>query len=451
MALEKNQVSNVIFADYSGGINVSVAPQLLAENEYQQIRNMEFDYNILKTRGGVSAALSSYPADIKSVFWDMATNCYLVCLKDGSVYEENLSGLHNKVGTLSGKKSVSYCKFDGKIFVASGGKLQYYDYAGHSLTTIEASYLSDIVFERMGRLVTSMQGDDNLYYSAVGDPYETGWEEDSNRDDSSKFVEIGYKDDGDIMKALPMSGDIIVLKSNGSIYALSGEYPSWTVQMVASNIDLISADSITWLDNQVCYLTNKGLNVLQPTQAYGNYSTNLNVGRKFNKLIVEKLANPVMCNAVRKHQLLVQPDSADKGYVICYQYDLGAAITFRFPLEISCIVDTENGVIFAAGKSLYRWDKRYVNDLGNTPIEQEIVTRKFDSSRQLFTRQVDVGVNGTEGGVVELLWADKTLKYTIKNKRRVLKVFSVCRDGVFRVRTQDNVAFEYIKFYLFEK
>ena len=90
MPLEKNQLINANFTDYTGGINVSVAPQLLAENEYQQIQNFEYDYSRLRTRAGISPALSSYPLDIKAVYWDKATNTYLVCLVDGSVYDEDL-------------------------------------------------------------------------------------------------------------------------------------------------------------------------------------------------------------------------------------------------------------------------------------------------------------------------------------------------------------------------
>ena len=875
MPLEKNQLINASFTDYTGGINVSVAPQLLAENEYQQIQNFEYDYSRLRTRAGISPALSSYPLDIKAVYWDKATNTYLVCLVDGSVYDEDLAGNSNLVGTLTGEKGVSFCKFDNKVFVASGGKLQYYDGTERKLKTIDSSYLSSIVFERFGRLVTTVYGDDNLYYSAVGDPYETkyvevtvtdengrttttiedyngepvgggdtditgdaegsvantytatvvymggtanvvdgtkpkpsegsttqtqshvikrvdtykdgevvssayylddelkesevkegdltfekftfgstpssstflpvtdekdmyygatyqdiknpdgtitrnyylrklynvgadkhsielmykieqvrktttvssglihntvtkvesaelsiqklvialnsldsseidleeiilkgttkkesvsggtkettnhtvikikdtsvgvvatvyyrtqvvtdtktsvsstaasgvvkdhlgrgygdvleggassnsslkhtivtvenddgtvaeydygcdknaviksftrtltevietsetsgeadwtktkqtivtksvdkgtkttitttstihsdantyqeqfdvfdvvatktetvvepafksttvsrkvvytsGWDDDTNRDDSAKILEVGYKDDGDIIKVLPTSGDILVFKSNGNVYSVSGEYPNWSVQLVAAGLDYLNDGVISPVNTQICYLTNKGLNTLQATQTYGNFTTNLAVGNKFNGLITRKLANPAMYNIARKHQLLIQPDVTDQGYMICFQYDIGAAITFKFPLAITCVVDTENGVIFAAGNSLYRWDKQYTNDLGELPIEQEIVTRKFESSRRLYTRQVDVGIEGTPAGLVEFYWADKRLEYFIKHKRRLLNVFSVCRDGIFTIKTKENIYIDYIKFYLFEK
>lgn len=901
MPLEKNQLINANFTDYTGGINVSVAPQLLAENEYQQIKNFEYDYSRLRTRAGISPALSAYPMDIKAVYWDKVTNTCLVCLVDGSVYEENLNGNQNLVGILSGEKGVSFCKFDSKVFIASGGKLQYYDPMDHTITTIESSYLCNIVFERFGRLVITISGDDNLYYSAVGDPYDkkyvevtvvdengrsyttteeykegdadsseteisgnaegvttstytavakyiggeanvkdgkepsenmqgettsstkvakrvdtydgetlvsslfflddeqqqkeietsdirfdkltfgenpstsafvpvtdtndlyygavyqdikntdntvtrtyylwkkyvvgsghtvevlykieqirqaayvqaglipipqkvikevhlsiqklvitlgdvseegevnleeviikgtdaasniklgskdvggysivddilagtvddskiavgtnqtssctvlkitgttagatsaiyyrtqkltktkmslsstaatgvfkdhlgrgygdvleggestnnslkhtiikvenedgsvaeydygcdtggviksfaktltevvvdnetskdcdwtktmttlvtkatddgkktaitttstvltdantytkqfslfelgfgvsvvisppavkkntvtkkvvstSGWDDDTNRDDSAKYIEIGYKDDGDIIKVLPMSGDILVFKSNGNVYSVSGEYPNWSQNLIAAGLDYISDNAIAPVNTQVCYLTKKGLNTLQATQTYGNFTTNLAVGNKFNGLIVKKLNFPAMYNIARKHQLLIQPDVNDKGYMICFQYDIGAAITFQFPLPITCVVDTEDGVIFAAGNSLYRWDKQYTNDLGYMSIEQEIVTRKFESSRRLYTRQVDVGIEGTPAGLVEFYWADKRLEYFIKHKRRLLNVFSVCRDGIFTIKTKENIWIDYIKFYLFEK
>lgn len=70
---------------------------------------------------------------------------------------------------------------------------------------------------------------------------------------------------------------------------------------------------------------------------------------------------------------------------------------------------------------------------------------------QVLEQQAQVNSNGTLGGKVTMSWAGKTLDYTIKNARRGLNVFSVCRDGVFKITTTSKIILDYLKVYLLEK
>lgn len=449
MATEANALNAVTLADFTGGINTSVAPQFLADNEFQVMKNFEFDFNRLVTRGGLSEPLAEYTEEIKSVFYDDSTRCYLVVLKNGIVYEENLVDMHQMVGKLSGSERPCFCRFDGKVFVASGGLLQYYDYLEHALVTIEASKICDNVFERFGRLVVSKKGDDNLYYSATGDPYETGWTEDTNDDSSSKWIEIGYKDDGDILKVLPIGGDIAIFKTNGRVYTLSGEYPNWNITLVGDNSDVYNADAISVLGSTIAFMSRSGLKTLETVATYGNFSIN-EIGRKFNRTLAANLHNPRVYNIIRKRQLIICPDTSDNNKLFCFQYDLGAGMEFEFAVPIADMVDTQDDVIIATGKTLRRWSREYEDDNGE-PIEQELVTKEFSSTRQLFTRMIDIGVNGVLGGVIDIRWANKSIKYIVKKARRVLNVFSVCRQSAMVVKATNKTEFEYIKLYFFEQ
>ena len=445
------QLQTIEFSDFTGGINSSVAPQLLAGNEYLQIKNFEYDKNRLVTRGGLSEALSTYAENIKAVFYDESTNVFLVVLTDKSVYEDNLVDTPTLAGTLTGTSMPHFCRFDGKIFIASGGKLQYFNYSTHALVTIAASKLCDFVFERFGRIVVTHTGDDNLYYTAVGDPYETGWTENTNDDSAAKSLEIGYKDDGDIQKIMPISGDIAIFKTNGRIYSLSGEYPNWTVQMVGDHTDTISSESITDLGSTIVFLTNSGLKSMEAVQNYGNFSVNTEFARKFNKSLVGgTVYNPKLCNIYRKRQLLICPDtsSADgKKKWYCFQYDIGACINFEFALPITDMQDTRDDVIIASGKSLYRWSRESATDNG-TAIDQLIETKEFATSRQIYTRMVDIGIKGTPAlAPVYLNWADKKLRYLLGDRRNEKYVFSVCRQDTLKISTQANIAVDFIKFY----
>lgn len=442
----------VEFSDFTGGINTAIAPQLLGQNEYQSIHNMELELNQLVTRGGLSAPLATYPANIKAFFYDDSTNCYIVCLVNGDIYEEDLATVHRKVGTLSGTRRPHFCRFDSKVFIASGGKLQYFSYAQHTVTTIQASRLCDFVFERFGRIVITHQGDDNLYYSAVGDPYETGWGEDANEDNSAKFIEIGYKDDGDILKVLPISGDIAIFKTNGRIYILSGEYPNWTVQLIGDHSDAITAEAIADVGSTIAFMSKSGLKTLQAVQLYGNFGVD-ELGRKFNKSIIGALIHePRIYNITRKRQLLVCPDTSDnttQKRMYLYQYDIGAGMTVEFSVPIADMQDTQNGVLVASGTKLYRWSREFTTDNG-TAIEQEIVTREFASTHRIFTRKLDVGVIGMAEDKVYFKWADKKLTHTIGSRRRVHNIFSVCRKDVLKITTTANIKIDYVKFYAAE-
>ena len=452
MPLERNELQMVNFADFSGGMNVSVAPQFLAENEYQLIKNFEYDFNRLVTRGGLSESLADYPSEIKSIFYDEGTRTFLVFLKDGSIYEEDFATVHNKVGVLSGSEIPCCCSFDSKVFIASGGLLQYFDYLEHKVETIGGSRICDLVFERFGRLVISHKGEDNLYYSSVGDAIsDEAWVDDTNVDSSSKWLEIGYKDNGDIVKVLPIAGDIAVFKSNGNVYMVSGEYPSWTVQLVGKNTDVMNAESITNLGSTIAWVTSKGLKSLEAVQLYGNFTVN-ELGRKINKLIEQRVTDASkVFNIQRKRQLLIQLNGEDESNkLLCYQYDLGAGLEFEFALPIADVIDTQDDVIVASGSTLHRWSFDYEDDNGE-PIVQELVTREYSSTRQLFTRMVDLGINGVLGGVIDIRWANKSVKYIVKKARRVLNVFSACRQSALTLKATNKTELEYIKLYFFEK
>ena len=450
MAMEATNLNAINLADFTGGINTSVAPQLLADNEFQQLKNFEYDFNQLVTRGGLSAPLTTYPSEIKSVFYDDSTRCYLVVLKNGDVHEENLIDISQKVGKLTGDEKPCYCRFGGEIYIASGGLLQYFNYLEHKVETIAGSYICDNVFERFGRLVTSRKGDDNLYYSSVGDAKsELAWEEDTNDDSTAKWLEIGYKDDGDILKVLPIGGDIAIFKTNGRIYTLSGEYPNWNVSLVGDNSDVYNSDAISVLGSTIAFVSRSGLRTLETVATYGNFTVN-EIGRKFNRSLIQDINEPRIYNIIRKRQLIICPNQADGGRLFCYQYDLGAGIEFEFPMPIADMVDTQDDVIVASGNGLYRWSREFDTDNGE-PINQILETKEFTTSRQLFTRQIDIGVSGVLGGVVVMKWANKTINYIVKKARRVLNVFSACRKSSFKLTASNKISLEYIRVYMFER
>lgn len=423
MPIEREQQMTAYnFSDFSGGMNTAQPPEQIADNEAELIMNYEYDYNRLRTRGGTSAPLVSVGDSIKSFYYDAATEAYLLFSAGtdkvkGNIYLAYIGEPATLVGQLTGNERPVCCKFDGCIYIASGDKLQYFDY--EQLFTVESSKLCDNVFERLGRLVTTHRGDDNLYYSATGDAKsKDAWTDVSNDDSSSKWLEVGYKDDGDIITCKPMANDLLVFKTNGRIYSVSGEYPAWNVSQVGEKSYAEDIQkSIEIVGDSVAFITRNGIRSVDTVQTYGNFTMN-EIGYKFNKSLTANISNPMCWNAVSKRQLIIRPSSSNKKLLFIYQYNMMAGYELEFPFDIDDMAETSNGIIILSGNALYRWSFEYSTDNGQ-PIKTKLVTRRLTTAVAFYTRKYDIQIEGDVSGVVNLTAGKQSWKHLLKKPRRL--------------------------------
>lgn len=423
MPIERQeQMTAYNFSDFSGGMNTAQPPEQIADNEAELIMNYEYDYNRLRTRGGTSAPLVSVDDNIKSFYYDAATEAYLLFgagtdKVKGNIYLAYIGEPATLVGKLTGNERPVCCKFDGCIYIASGDKLQYFDY--EQLFTVESSKLCDNVFERFGRLVTTHRGDDNLYYSATGDAKsKDAWTDNSNDDSSSKWLEVGYKDDGDIITCKPMANDLLVFKTNGRIYSVSGEYPAWNVSQVGEKSYAEDIQkSIEIVGDSVAFITRNGIRSVDTVQTYGNFTMN-EIGYKFNKSLTANISNPMCWNAVSKRQLIIRPSSSNKKLLFIYQYNMMAGYELEFPFDIDDMAETSNGIIILSGNALYRWSFEYSTDNGQ-PIKTKLVTRRLTTAVAFYTRKYDIQIEGAVNGVVNLTAGKQSWKHLLKKPRRL--------------------------------
>lgn len=423
MPIEREQQMTAYnFSDFSGGMNTAQPPEQIADNEAELIMNYEYDYNRLRTRGGTSAPLVSVDDSIKSFYYDAATEAYLLFgagtdKVKGNIYLAYIGEPATLVGQLTGNERPVCCKFDGCIYIASGDKLQYFDY--EQLFTVESSKLCDNVFERFGRLVTTHRGDDNLYYSATGDAKsKDAWTDNSNDDSSSKWLEVGYKDDGDIITCKPMANDLLVFKTNGRIYSVSGEYPAWNVSQVGEKSYAEDIQkSIEIVGDSVAFITRNGIRSVDTVQTYGNFTMN-EIGYKFNKSLTANISNPMCWNAVSKRQLIIRPSSSNKKLLFIYQYNMMAGYELEFPFDIDDMAETSNGIIILSGNALYRWSFEYSTDNGQ-PIKTKLVTRRLTTAVAFYTRKYDIQIEGDVNGVVNLTVGKQSWKHLLKKPRRL--------------------------------
>lgn len=423
MPIEREQQMTAYnFSDFSGGMNTAQPPEQIADNEAELIMNYEYDYNRLRTRGGTSASLVSVDDSIKSFYYDAATEAYLLFgagtdKVKGNIYLAYIGEPATLVGQLTGNERPVCCKFDGCIYIASGDKLQYFDY--EQLFIVESSKLCDNVFERLGRLVTTHRGDDNLYYSATGDAKsKDAWTDVSNDDSSSKWLEVGYKDDGDIITCKPMANDLLVFKTNGRIYSVSGEYPAWNVSQVGEKSYAEDIQkSIEIVGDSVAFITRNGIRSVDTVQTYGNFTMN-EIGYKFNKSLTANISNPMCWNAVSKRQLIIRPSSNNKKLLFIYQYNMMAGYELEFPFDIDDMAETSNGIIILSGNALYRWSFEYSTDNGQ-PIKTKLVTRRLTTAVAFYTRKYDIQIEGDVSGVVNLTAGKQSWKHLLKKPRRL--------------------------------
>lgn len=134
----KHQQTVITHADFTGGLNTTTVPEMIAENQMADCVNMEFN----KTTGALetccgTATIFQVPDDINigKVFYDEINNEFLFTDKDsGYIYVSKLVDINKKhqydrklVGVLTGKKIPTAVMWDNGLLIASGGRLQYWD------------------------------------------------------------------------------------------------------------------------------------------------------------------------------------------------------------------------------------------------------------------------------------------------------------------------------------
>lgn len=164
----KHQQTVITHADFTGGLNTTTVPEMIAENQMADCVNMEFN----KTTGALetccgTATIFQVPDDINigKVFYDEINNEFLFTDKDsGYIYVSKLVDINKKhqydrklVGVLTGKKIPTAVMWDNGLLIASGGRLQYWD--GQKITLIQAE-LSSI----FGVVAKAKRFQENTYY-----------------------------------------------------------------------------------------------------------------------------------------------------------------------------------------------------------------------------------------------------------------------------------------------
>lgn len=437
MPIEREQQSvSCSLSNLTGGMNASVPENMIADNEAVLIKNYMFEQGVLRTRDGYSAPLVDVGEPIDKIWYDLSTEGFFIIGKAPANAEDTANVYYGyidkepvKIGKLTGRERPVCHKFADKIIIASGGKLQYYDYQ-NPLVTIEGSFLSDNLWVQDSRLGTSKRGDDTFHYSSTGDcTSEEAWKEDTNMISQAQWYQIGACDGGDIITVLPLAGDLIVFKTNDRGYRISGTVPELSSDAILSDTHAEDdREAFALMGSTIVFATDLGLRSLQTTTTYGNFDT-AEVAYKINRLLQESCNKPKVWNMLTRRQLWIRPNEADKYTFYIYQYDTGAAYKYVFHDEINDAVETSNGIILATNDGLRRMSSEYTKD-GDAYFISKITSKMFITPNKIITRYFDIFVEnrlGLDGGDIGVQVADRSCLYSLSSKRRIKHFYTSLR------------------------
>lgn len=415
--LNKHEVQSVTFSSLVGGVNISQAPEQIDPTELQEAQNFIYarDSKRLTGRAGLGLLYTMGGNEAVTDMWyDVDTNVLLIFTNQYKAYRYVIGQTPQLIGTLAGSYEPTCAKFMDKIWIASGGKLQYYDYTQNgTLQTVANSPTCNLVFQRFSRIAVSMEGTDGFYLSGIGDG--TDWTEDTNRADKEQWLDVGYGDSGDIAAIVPLATDIIFIKTNGKIYQLSGDADpnNWQVTEIANNTDIAGTRCAVNIGNSVIFQSIRGLKTLSAVMEYGNIQSS-DIGDKFNALLTDGMYEPRFYHLQRHCMILIRPTS-DYKYFVAYNYLLGSATTLKFNVPIDSIVETTATIIVASGGNLYAWDSQYLDDDGK-PIEYILKPKATISGEQMLLKSVDTKFTADYSGKAEFI--DGSLDVTVPTADR---------------------------------
>lgn len=392
LSIKHTNQQSVTYTDFSGGLNTSVAQEMIAQNELAVCLNMDVDTATgrLKTVDGCEVV---YRPDLslRAVLYDKINRVFLLVDDAQAVYSCDLAAeeiTHKKIGTLSGNLFPVYASWEDGILIASGGHLQYFN--GNTLKEIAKSpKVCSFVYTKSGRILVNDQtkGDEsNLYFSAVGD--EEDWSDDSNVDSSSKWVEVGYKDGGKIIAFVAMGQDIIIIKDNRCVYRLSGDYPNWAIYEVSRNLDC-SGRLAFYNEGENLYVLGKNeIQYLQSAAFYGDIKAS-NIATKVTDKIQSVVTNPRMIYIPILNQVWIP---LEQRYVLVYDCTLRSFYMRRFNDEdIVDVVNVNKETFIVRPSSICRLKPRWGYDNGKK-IMWRFVAKRLVSHNDFLLKRATVNI-----------------------------------------------------------
>lgn len=268
-----------------------------------------------------------------------------------------------------------------------------------------------------GRLIASQTN--SLYYSGIGDF--NNWQEETDAD--ALFLEIGYKDGGNIIAGALTYGSIIVFKDNGYIYRIYGDYPNWSVVKIAETDSITS--NIYNMGGIIIFGTKTGVKQINPTQVYGDF-------------LLSDFQNNIIANEVTS----ISESQERKTIVFCskdyvFEYHINLKIFYVYQSEmynqlIEHFKDDVYNHYALKDKSLFQQS----NTLNNVTVQRALIHNQYNIVIKAITLYTDTLQEDTE---IEIeFYKDKKVTRTLKAGQSKHKFFITVRLKELQLKYKHN-------------
>lgn len=411
---------HIAMTNFTGGLNSISVPEMIGDNQLAEMINLEIDKStgLLRTCYG-TVTLHETDKPIRALMYDKVNFRYFY-VSEKDIYKTNFFS-SNFVGKLTGPLFPVYTDWEDGILIASGGKLQYWN--GKKLATIDSPDANG-VYVSAGRVF--IYSEHMIRCSGVGD--ETNWKENNDDPSASKFIDVGYKDGGRIIGVVNLSSDTIIIKDNGRVYRLEGNYPNWSIREVSRNVDCMNRLSFCAITNSVLVLGANSLQVINTTQDYGDMKAEniaQNIANMFYQL---PLSDSRVVYVPPLNQVWIL---STRSNIIVYDLNFNCFFERKFNSDVVDVLSVNDTVYIARQDKITQlfpsifYDEAYSKD--EQPIEWSFKAKSLVSFNAFLVKRVAITYTPFQVstakivGNTEKVVGNKTkiypIKYSNKDKR----------------------------------
>lgn len=290
----------ITFSSFAGGLNTAQTASKIADDEFADILNFEFDLSDeLKTRNGFIRDNNSpdFSNRITSIFnFIQSDNTGHIIVTSGSEIYEGIAGVYGSIKgalTLPSNTLWQWKAFtDLAIGVNRGSGLTDDIIKWTGTGNVAALALTGIVGTPIGakfielwnsRIWIVFESHPNrVYYSSLGNPED--WST------SGGFIEIGYNDGDRITGIYAHKGKFFVFKRNkihtitsGIGGVVSTDPIGWSVDLITNNLGCVGQFTIQAVMDDVVFLSDEGLVSFNAVADYGDFRS-IVLSRKIKEL-----------------------------------------------------------------------------------------------------------------------------------------------------------------------
>ena len=346
-------------SDFTGGLNTERSPIAVAPNEATIFENWIVGTFGLRRRDGFQVE-TSFTENILGAF-KFSQTMWILIMETWSVKKYNeATKTATDIGTITGSSAPKFVYFDPYVCVAVGN-LYLIDTTTDTISQPTSLPAVDVLVKD-GRLWIG--GGDEVWASRVGDP--TDWTNVSGDDASAQYVQIGYKDGGQIVGFTNLFNDVLVFKETGT-FRLQGSFPSVSVSLVTRKRTALNNTAYVSLSGDVVAYDYQGAYMVSSSFRYGDLVFD-DIDLKVKNYLKDNFAGEIFYTPSIRALLFKLFDG-----FLCYFYQTKTWVVWRTKLPIHFFVD-DGEVVRGFSSKIFKYGGDYdsyspeINDAQTTEI-----------------------------------------------------------------------------------